>query len=279
MAEAPSLATVQRWMQAILVHPESAEAGLASPDAVREIAPERIGDVVLPNDRLTSIERVGIYQEMYLLRMEEALSSDYPALVRVLGDHAFSHLVADYVEVHPSRSYTLNRLGDHLPRFLEGWGPKKDRRLLAEIARLELALTEAFDAPELTPERLSFLAAVGGDGAEKLRFVASASLRLVSVRRASLDAYEALKAEERIPAARSGSVTAVFHRREDEVRRFDLSSPADRFLADLVAGKTLGDALARLTRHDVAPDAVTRWLSEWIGDGLFVRLSLPEKPV
>jgi hypothetical protein len=66
--------------------------------------------VILPSRTLEPADRVGIYQGMYLMRMEEALESDYPGLKHLLGGHAWSALVRDYVAAHPSVTYTLNRL-------------------------------------------------------------------------------------------------------------------------------------------------------------------------
>ena len=75
--------------------------------------------MILPSRTLTPLERVGIYHGMYLLRMDDGLASDYPALQHFLGDDGFVDLVRGYVQAHPSRSYTLNRLGDHLPEYLK----------------------------------------------------------------------------------------------------------------------------------------------------------------
>ena len=46
--------------------------------------------MILPSRTLQPEERLAIYQGMYLLRMEEALETDYPALKHFLGDEAFS---------------------------------------------------------------------------------------------------------------------------------------------------------------------------------------------
>src|SRR5205085_1711868 len=74
--------------------------------------------VVLPSKTLSALERLDIYRDMYVPRMEEALAIDYPALKHFLGPEEFMRVVARYVDIHPSRSHTLNRLGDHLPEFL-----------------------------------------------------------------------------------------------------------------------------------------------------------------
>ena len=112
------LARMQRWLQAVIVHPGDADEALASPPAAAEVPRARVEDVVLPNAHLRGEERVAIYHGMYLLRMEEALQTDYPALQHFLGEDRFRDLVRDYVQVHPSRSFTLNHLGAHLPGFV-----------------------------------------------------------------------------------------------------------------------------------------------------------------
>ncbi|HSB62367.1 MAG TPA: DNA-binding domain-containing protein, partial [Vicinamibacteria bacterium] len=107
---------LQRWMLGVIVHPSPVEAALREPSA--EVPAERIEEVLLPSPSLTAAERIDIYHGMYPLRMVEALESDYPALAHHLGDDAFRQLVVGYVQAHPSRSYTLNRLGDHLPEYV-----------------------------------------------------------------------------------------------------------------------------------------------------------------
>ena len=86
--EAPH-SRIQRWMQEVVVHPGSIDEALAARAARAEVPPERLGEVVLPSRTLAAAERVEIYQRMYLLRMEEALGIDYPALQRFLGPRGF----------------------------------------------------------------------------------------------------------------------------------------------------------------------------------------------
>src|SRR5262245_32289965 len=98
------LPSLQRWMQAVVAHPGRVEEAVADPAAAAELAPAGIEELILPSRSLTPVERVGIYHGMYLLRMEEALATDYPALKHFLGDEAFRALVRGYVQAHPSRS-------------------------------------------------------------------------------------------------------------------------------------------------------------------------------
>ncbi len=154
----PGLDSLQRWLQEVVAHPGTVEEAIASPGAEREIPSERLAEVVLPSHSMTSAERVGVYHGMYLMRMEEALGVDYPVIRYFLGDDGFAELVRDYVQTYPSRSYTLNRLGDHLPRFIADQAGEPRRGFLHDLARLELAMTEAFDeqqSPVLSAEELA----------------------------------------------------------------------------------------------------------------------------
>ena len=92
---------------------------------------------------------------------EEALATDYPALKHFLGDDGFLALVRGYVEAHPSRSYSLNRLGDRLPDYVSQAPGLRRRAFCHDLARLELALSEVFDAPRS--------AVLGADGRAQLR--------------------------------------------------------------------------------------------------------------
>ena len=113
MATSANLEQIQRWMQACIQYQGGVEEALVSEAANAAIPAEEARNVVLPGRALTALERLDIYRDMYLLRMEEALGIDFPALKHFLGDDEFMKLVARYTDAHPSRSYTFNRFGDH----------------------------------------------------------------------------------------------------------------------------------------------------------------------
>ena len=271
---------MQRWLQAVVVHPSSAEEGVASPDAQREVPAERIGDVILPSATLTPTERVGVYHGMYLLRMRDALAGDYPGLEHFLGDGGFLRLVRDYVHGYPSRSYTLNRLGDHLPEFIGGHSDLPRREFCAELARLELAVTEAFDAPERQPLGEAEIAAVPPDAWERARLTPIPAFRLVAFRY-PVNAYlQSVRDEdhEHHPKARLRSEWVAVYRRDYAVYRLDLTKPAHDLLADLARGEPLGEvigaALKRPARKRPSEDDLFRWFREWISGGIFAEVRL-----
>ena len=75
-----TLPRLQRWMQAVIEQPGEAAEAVNSEAARAELDPAEISRVILPSKTLSSVERVGVYQGMYLLRMVEALENDFPAV-------------------------------------------------------------------------------------------------------------------------------------------------------------------------------------------------------
>jgi len=114
---------------------------------------------IKPNDRLTSFERLEIYNRQYWFRVLASLAEDYPGLRAVLGGRRFEAMCKAYLTECPSRSFTLRNLGAQLAAWLRQnarW--ISDRRVLAlDMVRLEWADIEAFDGeakPALRSEDL-----------------------------------------------------------------------------------------------------------------------------
>ncbi len=108
---------------------------------------------IKPNDRLTSFERLEIYNRQYWFRTIGAVSEDFPALAAVLSTKRFDALVLAYLKENPSTSFTLRNLGARLPLWLQDHPEFSPRRhkLLLDVARLEWAYVESFDRAAVTP--------------------------------------------------------------------------------------------------------------------------------
>jgi hypothetical protein len=104
-------------------------------------------EFIKPNDRVSSFERLEIYNKQYWFRLLDSFYEDYPGLHAVLGDKKFSNLAENYLEKHPSGSYTLRNLGSRLEKFMRTH-PKLSaprEKLALDMARFEWAQVEAFD--------------------------------------------------------------------------------------------------------------------------------------
>ena len=275
MALLVPLDRLQRWMQAVVVDPGAQEEAPDAPAARAEVPPERLADVILPSRALSPVERVGIYHGMYLLRMEEALATDYPGLKHLLGDQRFFELVRAYVQEYPSRHFSLNRLGDHLPEYVLRAPGLRRRAFCHDLARLELATSRVFDAPQTAPLTAEAIAAVPSQAWGKARLVPVAAFALLAFRHpvsAYLDSVSEEEGHTHPPGRRRDTWVAVY-RRDYAVWRKDLSRPAHRLLSELVAGRTVGQAVgsalrlrgrAKPTEHDLF-----RFFREWTAAGMF----------
>ncbi|MHB8502599.1 MAG: HvfC/BufC family peptide modification chaperone [Candidatus Acidiferrales bacterium] len=253
---------------------------------------------IKPNDRLTSFERLEIYNRQYWFRVLSALAEDFPGLRAVLGERRFDAMSKAYLIANPSRSFTLRNLGSRMESWLRKnpkWaGPNKN--LALDIARLEWADIEAFDGkaePALRPEDLSSAA-----GAQ-LKLILQPYVRLLSFRYPVDDLLLEVRKEDEDTDFASNTFTE--HRKRKRVRAVAKLKPAQIFLAvhridysvyfrrlepeefailsALQQGKTLGAAVESALRKSAIvpeerPAQVQTWFQTWAALGWFCR---PEK--
>ena len=67
--------------------------------------------IIKPNDRLTSFERLEIYNRQYWFRLMAGFAEDFPGLHAVLGGRRFDAMAKAYLIDCPSQSFTLRNLG------------------------------------------------------------------------------------------------------------------------------------------------------------------------
>jgi hypothetical protein len=270
--EAFPLDIVQRWMQAVIVHPGEISDALASESAEQEIEATRLGDLVKPSHSLSPEERLEIYHDMYLLRMEEALAADYPATKHFLGDEAFVNLARNYVQRYPSRSYTLNRLGDHLPQFFKDEPEREHAAFLHDLASAELAINQAFDAEESPRLAAEQVQAIPQDAWATARLRPAASLRILETRHPVGDHLSAAKRGLPAPNARRKASYLVVWRKDYSVFQMELTRTEFVLLRSLANGTPLGEAVAlALTslKSSESQKKVFKWFRTWVAEGMF----------
>ncbi len=137
--------------------------------------------IIKPNARLTSLERLEIYNRQYWFRVLDAFSDDFPGLRAVLGDRRFDALAKHYLTDCPSRCFTMRDLGSRL----ESWLLKHPKyasgrlRLAVDMVRLEWAEIETFDSASHPPVKATDLA---GAHPTRLRLGLQPYIRLLDLR-------------------------------------------------------------------------------------------------
>jgi hypothetical protein len=221
---------------------------------------------IKPNDRLSSFERLEIYNRQYWFRVIGAVSEDYPALNALLGEKRFDALVLAYLRDNPSTSWTLRDLGKKLPAWLSDHPKLAGRRhqLAAHVAALEWAYVDAFDGLKLPPLTAEDLQNIGPD----TRLALQPHLQLLqlhypvdelvlAVRRDAPETEIASNASTQrkqvarisLPAMKRVSVYLAVHRYDDIVYYRRIDREAFLMLTSLRDGSTLAEALVTAFRR------------------------------
>ena len=275
MRAALDLRTLESWMQAVVMHPAGAEAGVRSREAralVAEAARE-LESVVLPSKSLSSAERLGIYAHMYYARLIEVMQGEYPATRQILGADAFAESCRRFVVKNPSRTRTLNSLSAKFPDFLARSLPPSGRHGLAvDVARIERAMEDVFDAPRSEPMTAAEFAAIGPDA--KLRV--NPALRFLKLRYPANAYMTAQRRGERPRIPRPRETHAIVFRRGYQVFRRDQEAEQVKLLQALVAGRPLAAAVrasigSRAASADRVAERLGKWFEEWAGAQLFIK--------
>lgn len=237
---------------------------------------------VKPNDRLTSFQRLEIYNCQYWFRLLDCLYDDFPGLRLVMGERKFMALAQDYLQTHPSHSFNLRNLGMHLPGFLlrSRSVNKQKRRLFYDMASLEWARTKAFDEAArqvIDPARFQTL------HSHRMRIRLQPHLTLLALMH-PVDEFAVAMREQlshssegagelrpaapaaKPPAIRSQCVFLAVYRHDNVVFFKRLEAPAYRILKHLEAGKPLGRAMMQglaTFSGQHAPAALQAMLAEW----------------
>jgi len=166
---AMTLEQMQRTMGAAVMQPLTPEEQMQQRDTTGRFSgramAEVAGEFIRPNSRLTSFERLEIYNRQYWFRLQSAFHEDFPGLRAVVGAERFESLMNAYLAAHPSRSFTLRNLGSKLLEWLTQNPQFAGSRLALalDVIRVEWACIEAFDNAELPPLSAEDIATLGGD--------------------------------------------------------------------------------------------------------------------
>ena len=247
---------------------------------------------VKPNDRLSSFERLEIYNRQYWFRVLDCFYDDYPGLRAVLGERAFLKLAEAYLVKCPSASFTLRNLGSRLENFLSQnpvFAAKK-LSLALDVVRFGWAQIVAFDGPTLPPCGLAEMI-LAEPATLKLGlqpYITLLALQypiddyVISVKR-----HEALRGEasnamdsapkgsklKKVPLPKLENVFVAVHRHNAALYYKRLEPEAHALLTALRKGVNLESACARAFRRASPlvdwPKKLQEWFQNWSALGWF----------
>jgi hypothetical protein len=291
-----SLLSLQRTMARAVMHPLTRSEHMSKVAPNGERMQKYASGFIKPNDRLSSFERLEIYNKQYWFRLLSGLMEDFPGLQAILGNRRFEELCKAYLEDCPSRSFTLRNLG----RALEGWLKKNpkwagSRQAMAlDMVRLEWADIEAFDEKAEPPLKAEDVA---GSAGANLRLKLQPYVRLLDLRypvdslvlkikglnedtEFSSNAFRERRKRKQVLAIAKLKPARIFlavHRVDYFVYFRRLDENEYRLLLAMQQGKTLGQAVHqsfKTKKSGTPPELgqIAGWFQNWAGLGWFCAL-------
>lgn len=92
--------------------------------------------------------RFSIYRNNVAVGLTEALADNFPAIKNLLGPNNFKAVTGVFLRQSLPPTPLIATYGLEFPKFLEAFPPLRHIGYLADIARLELALVQSFNAAD-----------------------------------------------------------------------------------------------------------------------------------
>ncbi len=274
---------LERWMLAVVSHPEGVEAGLKGAEAHEAWPGAALRDIAHDGPHLKAVDCLRIYADMYYWRLVDVLVEEYPAVRFLLGGDFFYEIARDFLHQHPSRSPNLNRLGVGFPDFLATCDhPVLHREFLVDIARVEKASALCFDAPRRDALEEGALAEVSPEAWETLSLELTPAHQLLALEHPVDEFMEAFREERHASIPETEKSWLLIYRRDYTIWRSVLSEAQFTLLQALNQGDPLLEAIERAAAlpevdFDVLVERIGSWFQVWTGIGLICGLRLSQK--
>lgn len=220
-----------------------------------------------------------VYRNAYRARLRAALRDNYASLPQVMGDQAFDALANAYIDSHPSQHYSLRWFGHRLCEFMAANAALMDHPAMLDLARMEWALRQAFDAtaaPLLTSEALAAVPAA--DWAD-LQLHLQPSVQVLALQWAVGPIWHALASgpcDMEPPEALDHHM--LVWRLGMNTQWKSLSQLEADFISGLLAHRSFGllcEALAQRVGHEQAAATAVHLLSDLLKVGALCALPTP----
>ena len=213
--------------------------------------------------------RIQVYSDAYFLRLRDVLREDFPRVVALLGTEQFDQVVANYLEEFPSQQPSVRHLGRAFAEFLRR---REDMpKCLADLAELEWARVEVFDAPDAECATIEDLVAVLADDWPALRFQAIPAMQTLRVQYPVHQLWAGVESPE-VSAAETS--LRVWRKSDYEVLHAPMDARESAALHKMISGEPFAaicETFADLPETEAAQET-TAILARWIEDGIILRV-------
>lgn len=247
------------------------------PLEVSDEARAAAANVAAGSQTMSPLAQLSVYREQFWIRHVGCLVEDFPTLHALLGEPGFATLVAAYLRAHPPTKFRLRDLGEDLPRFVAKAAPWAEDPLLADVAHVEWAFVDAFDAADAPPLDPASLGGVAEDAWSGARLTLHPSLQLLALRHPANELRIAFRTEQTLVRPAPAETFLVVYRRELLLYTEALDDLAFALLSRLRQGEALGEAgdgVAQASGRGAEVEAkIGEWFARWASLGWISRVA------
>ena len=233
--------------------------------------PTAIVDEIESTPMLSAKGRLDLYAFAYRLRLKEAMTTDYGKLASYLGDERFEQLMDSYIDKYPSHTTNLRYFSIYLPELIRDEAAYNHLPELYELACIERAFADSFDAKDLTVSTINDLAELPEEAWNTLKFKFQKSVQILWLEHNSFPIWKALAEEKTPPKAEKNSTSAwVLWRRSDLISHYRiLATEETAILVLALKGESFAvmcEKLLDFYSEDETPMKAISLLQSWISE-------------
>lgn len=234
---------------------------------------------LLDNSRTSRKVLFGVYRHAYVARLIEVVRNDHPLLHAYLGDDTFNEIAKSYVADRPSQNQNARWFSHRLPDYLAERHP--DKLQLTELAALERALNDAFDASDCETLTLTDLSAFPPESWSGLIFEPHPSAKRLAFESNAFAIWQALKNGESPPLVEVSTIpeNIIVWRYETTPKVRRMTGEEAMMWIEAVNGVPFGDLcelVAVYDNPDSAPLRAAQHLQGWIASGLLAKRQMKD---
>ena len=218
--------------------------------------------------------RFAVYRNNVCVGLVDALSERFPICLQLVGDEFFRAMAQCYVRERLPRTPMLFEYGDAFAAFVSEFEPARELPYLPDVARLEYAVGQAYNAADAAPLPLDFLRALSHERLDNATAVLHPSTHVVASAYPIVSIWRRhMSDDEMTPVELDHGEEALVVRPELAISVSPLPSGGSAFVDALRNARTFGEAMNAATA--VAADFdLTDCLRELFLTGAFVAVSV-----
>ncbi|MEX0306683.1 MAG: DUF2063 domain-containing protein [Ruegeria sp.] len=184
--------------------------------------------------------RFSVYRNNIAVSLTEAMHQAFPVIAKLLGPQNMDGLAGIFLRQHPPSSPLMMFYGEKFPAFLEGMEQLSHLAYLPDVARLELALRQAYHAADshpIDPDALS----IPPEDLMQARLALAPSTQVL---RSDwpVHAIWLFNTEENAPKPEAGAQDVLVTRPEYDPVPHTLPPGGGAWIARIQDGQTIGEA-------------------------------------